>query len=107
RFVVVALEQESSPTDSRILVAVSDDSDPNGTWYFGSINSKIKIGSRNYWTDYPGLGVDGQAIYITGNLFPFSVGGSAQGSRLWMIPKPSFYSGGSFAPALYDPGPAA
>src|SRR5207253_653888 len=103
RFVVVALEQESEPTDSRSLVAVSDDSDPNGTWYFTAINSKVKVGNTNYWADYPGLAIDSQAIYITGNLFTFNGNGS-NGSRLWIIPKTPFYSGGSASATIYNPG---
>ncbi len=28
---------------SRIMLAVSDDSDPNGVWYFHSINSMVNV----------------------------------------------------------------
>lgn len=38
RFVVITLEQQSTPQVSRILVAVSQTSDPNGGWYFHLIN---------------------------------------------------------------------
>ena len=48
RFIVVALEAyEVANGDlfdiSRIMVAVSDDSDPNGTWYYHSINSEVNV----------------------------------------------------------------
>ncbi len=37
RFIVITMEQQSSPQASRILVAVSQTSDPNAGWYFHSI----------------------------------------------------------------------
>lgn len=74
RFVVITLEKTdvafgAASNTSRILVAVSDDSNPNGTWYFHAINSKILISAVNCWADYPGLAVDDEAIYITNNMF--------------------------------------
>ena len=99
RFIVVALEQAGSAVSdpsnlSRILLAVSDDSDPNGTWYYTSINSKVNIGGTEYWTDYPGIAMDANAVYVTGNLFPFASGGG-QGSRVWIIDKNGWYTGGA------------
>src|SRR5688572_12350940 len=62
RFLVVALERVlTGSTSSRILLAVSDDSDPNGTWRFLAINSKINIGGIDTWADYPGIAVDEEA----------------------------------------------
>ena len=69
RFVVVALERQDitrgDPVDtSRILLAVSDDSDPNGTWFFHAINSKINLGGLDRWADYPGFSVDEEAAEL-------------------------------------------
>ena len=88
---------------SRILVAVSDDSDPNGTWYFTAINSKTTIGGSDGWADYPGLAVDEEAIYITANMFRFNGPNTNLGSRLWIINKAPFYTGGVASVAIYDP----
>jgi hypothetical protein len=94
RFVVVTLEQTTSPSNtSRILVAVSQTSDPNSGWYFTSINSTITIGTLS-WADYPGLAVGNNAIYITANMFSFA-GNSYTGGRLWIINKTPFYTGGT------------
>ena len=85
RFVVLTLEayQTAAPYNdlydmSRIMIAVSDDSDPNGKWYYHSINSMVNVPdptdpavSLVTWTDYPGFALDEEAIYITGNLFEF------------------------------------
>jgi hypothetical protein len=68
RFVIVALEVYGS-TQSWIDIAVSDDSDPTGVWYKYRTNSVIRVGNNTYWVDYPGFGYDGQAYYVTGNLF--------------------------------------
>ncbi len=116
RFVVVTLERQDvvlgDPSDtSRILVAVSDDSDPNGTWYFTSINSKLTIGVAS-WADYPGFAVDEEAVYITANMFGFfTSGGAFTGTRLWVIDKftgagGGFYGGGTATVSLFDPVPA-
>lgn len=102
RFVVVALEQTTSPSQtSRILVAVSQTSNPNDGWYFTSINSKISISGNQTYADYPGLAVGTDAIYITANMFRFSTGAYA-GGRLWIIGKTSFYSGGVASVNVYD-----
>lgn len=111
RYVALVLEMldasAGDPTDmSRILLAVSDDDDPNGTWYFHSINSMVNIDTgtggtpaiTSYWTDYPGLGISEDAIYVTGNLLEFG-GATTGGNRLWIVDK-GLGTGG-----LYDNGP--
>ena len=116
RFVVIALVRVFSPaTVSRILVAVSDDEDPNGTWYFDSINSKLTINSVDGWADYPGLAIDEEAVYITANIFDFepNIFGSFDflASRLWILGKGvgsgGLYEGGAASPTLHDPSTAA
>ncbi len=112
RFVVEADEKvdngaTSSSSTSRVLIAVSDDSDPNGTWYETALNTKLTINSTTRWLDYPGLAVDANAIYLTGNMFGFS-GGGYGGSRLWIINKSGLYTGGSPSSVnVYDPSTAS
>ncbi|MCC6419809.1 MAG: hypothetical protein IT429_16370, partial [Gemmataceae bacterium] len=100
-FLVVVLEKGNSPTTSRILLAVSDDSDPNGTWYYLAINSKVNIGGNDCWADYPSLGVDEQAVYITNNMFTWP--GGWGGNRLWIVDKTAFYAGSGGSATIYDP----
>lgn len=115
RFVVIASESYlTSQGDlydmSRIMVAVSDDSDPNGIWYYHSINTMVNVPDPEdpgLWiitrTEYPGLGVDPDALYITGNLYDIE-DLEPQGNRLWIVDK-GLGKGG-----LYDAiktGPAA
>jgi len=73
RFVVLALEYYSSTQESWITFAVSDDANPNGVWFKYRTPSIVDLGGGcRYWVDYPGLGYDGQAWYVTGNLFELS-----------------------------------
>ena len=117
RFVVVALERQDvtngDPADtSRILLAVSDDSDPNGTWFFHAINSKTNLGGLDRWADYPGFSVDEEAVYVTNSMFAFGLGGGGfGGSLLWIVDKGlgsgGFYDGGATGVAVYDAYAAA
>lgn len=74
RFFVVVPEKYSNPNRSWLNIAVSDDSDPNGIWYFYRSSSVVTVGGSSYWLDYPGFGVDQNGVYVTGNLFGFSSG---------------------------------
>jgi hypothetical protein len=109
RFLVVTLERTDTAlggaaNTSRIFVAVSDDSNPNGTWFFFQINSMINIGGVNRWADFPGFAVDEEAVYITANMFSFGASpGSSVGVRLWIINKTPFYTGGMATFTLHDP----
>jgi uncharacterized delta-60 repeat protein len=102
RFVVVVAEKEwpNEPFDSRILVAVSDDSDPSGTWYMTSINSKISIGGTDTRTDYPMLAVDEEAIYISAE--QYGADKNFKEHRLWILAKNPFYSGGQLTVNVYN-----
>jgi hypothetical protein len=74
RFFVLALEAYPSPQQAFITIAVSDDSDPNGVWHKYRTDAALVFGVYRYWWDYPGLGVDDQGLYVTGNLFGFANG---------------------------------
>lgn len=94
RFIVVLLDRMATENQaanrSRILLAVSDDADPNGVWRFGQINSRTTVDDAgtnlDTFADYPGIAVDRDAIYITANMIPFD-GNSGVGSRLWIVRK--------------------
>ncbi len=100
RFVVLALEYYSATQESWITIAVSDDSDPNGVWFKYRTPSIVELGGGcRYWVDYPGLGYDGQAWYVTGNLFrlsssPTTCGGFG-GTLVRVFEKPGAMSGGA------------
>jgi hypothetical protein len=117
RFLVVTLEYsditQGDPSDtSRIFVAVSATSDPNGSWYFHAEDSKLTFlnpstsNVEDHWADYPGFAVDDQAVFICNNMFTFGTTRTNGGSRLWIIDKGigsnGFYDGGTAAVSMYD-----
>lgn len=115
RFLVVASDvtdttQGGASNTSRIFVAVSDDTDPNGTWRMHSIDTKLSIGGVDRWSDFPAVGFDGQAVYVTANMFSFGAAPLFGGSRLWIINKTPFYTDpgpNAAAVTLHDPSTAA
>ncbi|HYE62041.1 MAG TPA: PA14 domain-containing protein [Phycisphaerales bacterium] len=74
RFIVLVLEAYTSSNQAFVTIAVSDDSDPNGTWYKYRTDCVTNINGALYWWDYPGLGYDQNAWYVTSNLFAMSSG---------------------------------
>ena len=106
RFLIVVLEQVAAAQTSRLLFAVSDDSDPNGTWYFAAINSEINVSGTDYWFDYPGIATSQNHIYVTGNYFNYP-GTLGQGSRCWIFDKAPFYAGGALGVVAGSPFNAA
>ncbi len=119
RFVYVSFEVLGTtggpinPTDDqvRLNVAVSKTSDPTDGWHVSSIDAKTFIGGQNTWSDYPGVAIDGEAIYITANMFDFDAGPDGardfKGNRLWIIDKgegnSGLYDGGAINFSVHDP----
>ncbi len=91
RFFVLALEVEDSQQISKILVAVSDDNDPNGNWAKYRLEAKATINGNVAWLDYPGFGSNKDAICVTGNMFGFTSG--FQGAQFIVIPKAPLLTG--------------
>ncbi len=75
RFVVIAPEVYSDEQTAWIDIAVSDDADPHGIWYLYRTYCVVSVGETTFWLDYPGLGYDHDAIYVTGNLFGLNASG--------------------------------
>lgn len=98
RFVVMAPEYYSASQETYICIAVSDDSDPNGVWYKYRTDAVITVGTSTYWWDYPGFGYDGQAYYVTGNLFGLNVSGFG-GAGYRVFDKAPMLNG---SPAVYS-----
>jgi PKD repeat protein len=91
-------------TESWVLLSVSHTADPTGQWcnipLHGDLNGST---SSDSWSDYPGLGLDGQALYITTNQFqnnPAGDGGFVY-SKIRIIPKSELY-GPCISPSYTD-----
>lgn len=89
RWIMVWLQESSGV--ATLLLSVSDDSDPLGTWYNWALPANLNgTVNSNTWTDYQGVGYDENAIYITGNQFLFN--GGFQYAKIRIIPKAQLYA---------------
>lgn len=93
RFFVVALEVDFAASVSKVLVAVSDDNNPNGNWAKYRFEARLTINNNAAWLDYPGFGSNKDAVIVTGNMFGFTSG--AFGSQALIIPKAPLLTGSS------------
>ena len=93
RWVVLAVAFKTNPNKSVFLLSVSASPDPLGSWRNYTLDAmKDGTTATNNWADYPGLGVDAQALYLTANMFQFN--GGFQYSKIRVVPKAGPYSGG-------------
>ncbi|MFW5653087.1 MAG: hypothetical protein ACOC0P_03495, partial [Planctomycetota bacterium] len=81
RFVIAAAEGAS--TGSWICLAVSDDDDPNGEWY--KYRFRADFGD---FLDFPNMGIDANAIYISADYF-----GDPTGNWIHIIEKAPLLTG--------------
>jgi hypothetical protein len=94
RWVLMAVAITNNPKASLQLVSISNTSNPMGGWKnyrFDAMRNGNTL--TNNWADFPALGVDNQALYITSNMFAF--GGGFQYSKIRVIPKAGPYGGGA------------
>lgn len=75
RFVVAAADGAGS--NDAIVLAMSDDSDPNGTWH----KYRFVISGTCSFYDFPNLGINDEAIFLIGDCF------SGGGNRVFMWDK--------------------
>ena len=75
RFIVAAADGAGS--NDAIVLAMSDDADPNGTWH----KYRFPVSSTCVFLDFPNLGVNDQTIFMAGDCF------SGGGNRIFMWDK--------------------
>jgi hypothetical protein len=93
RWVLLAVAVRENPNRSFFLLSVSASGDPLGVWRNYALDAaRDGTTQTNNWADYPGLGVDPQALYLTANMFRFN--GNFQYAKLRIVPKAGPYSGG-------------
>lgn len=83
--------QNDATFTSNFLIAVSDDSDPLGIWYTYALPSN-KNGSTvvTNWGDFPQVGFDDKAIYISSRQFNFT--GGYAGMKIRILNKSELYA---------------
>ncbi len=88
---VMVWHRASSGPPSFLYTAVSDDENPLGVWYAWATPGDYNGHNySNLFADYPHVGYDSQAIYITSNQFQW--GGYLQYARIRIISKADLYS---------------
>lgn len=95
-WLVAASEHDSTGTGdsnrSRLLIALSNTSDATEGWRLFSVNASLNGNdSTGNWCDYPQLGFDAQALYLTCNMFQFpSTTGDFQYAKVRVMTKAQF-----------------
>lgn len=95
RWILAMIAFKSSTNQAWWLVSVSNQQSAIGGWWNYALDATMNGGTpTTNWADYPGVGVDNQALYLTANMFSFS-GNAFQYSKLRILNKSVMYSGGS------------
>ena len=85
---VICMDGNYSNGDGGIFVAVSQTSDPTGSWYVYSFDG---IGNKTDFLDYPLLGFNNNWVVVTGNDF---IGSSSPVyGKIYVMNRASLYSG--------------
>jgi hypothetical protein len=94
RWVLLAVAVSEQPKKSLYLLSISATADPLGGWRNYALDAMVDgTTATNNWADFPALGVDNNALYITSNQFAF--GGAFQYAKIRVVPKAGLYSGGA------------
>lgn len=94
RWALLAVAFRQNPNKSVFLLSVSTGPNPLGTWRNYQLDAMLDgTTATNNWADFPALGVDNQAFYLTANMFAF--GGNFQYAKIRVVPKAGPYSGGA------------
>ncbi|MDP2661946.1 MAG: Ig-like domain-containing protein [Dehalococcoidia bacterium] len=97
RFVLLAVSANTQSRTSYFTLAVSKNDNPANaaeSWCKYSFNATTGSGRNFSWADFPGLGMDGEYLYVTSHQFSFG-GSQFTQARLLVIPKSSVYPDGS------------
>ena len=94
RWVLLAVALTENPNRSWFVFSVSKSGSPLGAWWNYALDAaKDGTTATSNWADYPSLGVDAQALYVTANMFRFD--GNFQYAKIRVIPKAGPYAGGT------------
>jgi len=93
RWIVVTGARRNSPAGSWLMLGVSQTGNPAGAYWVWALDARLNGSAvTNNWADYPMLGFDTQAIYISINMFQFN--GGFQYAKLRILNKAEVYGGG-------------
>ncbi|MEZ5194996.1 MAG: hypothetical protein R2764_00940 [Bacteroidales bacterium] len=81
---ILLMPSSSDPAYSRLMVAVSENDDPTGTWFMYTFDTDP---TNQVWFDYPNFGFNKNWIVVTGNMF-----GNGFYSTVFVLDKADLYS---------------
>ena len=87
RWVVIG---QSDASNSALLVAVSESSDPTGTWFRYAFDVDA---TNKFWFDFPLAGFNQNWLVVTGNMFNTDGDGWAGKSQIYIFDKTVLYNG--------------
>jgi hypothetical protein len=96
RFLILYLRSRGSNSSqgSWWTLMISDDANPFGNWWIYDLNARLDATTDvNQWVDFPHLGYDQEAVYLSGNMY--DVGGGFRYAKVRILWKSQIYSGGS------------
>lgn len=101
RWIFLVTQFRTSADPSQYLyLAVSSTSDPRGSFYIYQIDVSDNSVSNNTHWDYPQLGLDRNAIIVTGDFYDLDTGYYVD-SRMFPVAKSQLYNGQSFTLNLF------
>jgi hypothetical protein len=93
RWIVCIAARRTTPQGSWIMMGVSQTADPAGPYWIWASDATVDAATATTnWADFPMLGFDTQAIYVSTNQFAF--GGGFQYAKLRIFNKAELYAGG-------------
>src|SRR5205823_2518718 len=72
RFYMVTVGRDAVNNLSEMEISISQTSDPLGTWFKYVFD--VKETNPESWLDFPTLGYDSDALFVSGNVFGFNPG---------------------------------
>ena len=90
-------------SDSAVLIAVSNTSDPTGTWKRYKIKADAASAS---WADYPSFGFNRNWIVVSVNMYLNGGSGGFDTARLFIFDKNTLYTGTTAPVTIEDTGGA-
>ena len=80
-------------TEGYYLISVSDDDNPMGDWYnYAFPANRNGMTVTNVWADYPKLGYDQHAVYMSGRMFSFPPNQFFQYCQVRWVSKTDLYN---------------
>lgn len=94
RWILVAAAMDDAADTSAFLLSISRTDDPTGDWWNWADRFAMRSGGDSL-VDYPRVGVDGLAVYLTANLFTWKP--KLRHAVVRIVPKNDLYAGGAAA----------